>query len=50
MQTKNTIYIEKYVDTNNNGVFDSDYIDFTKNWISPFGKIFLNLIKLLLFL
>lgn len=37
---------EKYVDTNNNGVFDSDYIDFTKNWISPFGKIFLNLIKL----
>ena len=37
---------EKYVDTNNNGVFDSDYIDFTKNWNSPFGKIFLNLIKL----
>ena len=37
---------ETYVDTNNNGVFDSDYIDFTKNWISPFGKIFLNLIKL----
>tara|TARA_Y100000768_G_scaffold283678_1_gene218274 strand:- start:2883 stop:4226 length:1344 start_codon:yes stop_codon:yes gene_type:complete len=37
---------EPFVDTNNNGVFDSDYIDFTKNWIAPFGKIFLNLIKL----
>ena len=37
---------ESFVDTNNNGVFDSDYIDFTKNWIAPFGKIFLNLIKL----
>ena len=37
---------EQFVDTNNNGVFDSDYIDFTKNWISPFGEIFLNLIKL----
>ena len=37
---------EPFVDTNNNGAFDSDYIDFTKNWIAPFGKIFLNLIKL----
>ena len=37
---------EKYVDSNNNGSFDSNYIDFTKNWIEPFGDIFLNLIKL----
>ena len=37
---------EPYVDTNNNNSFDTDYIDFTKNWIAPFGKIFLNLIKL----
>ena len=33
---------EPYIDTNNNNSFDSDYIDFTKNWIAPFGKIFLN--------
>ena len=37
---------EPYVDTNNNSSFDTDYIDFTKNWIAPFGEIFLNLIKL----
>mgnify|MGYP006105296705 CR=1 FL=1 len=37
---------ESYVDSNNNGSFDSHYIDFTKNWIAPFGDIFLNLIKL----
>ena len=37
---------ESYVDSNNNGEFDSHYIDFTKNWIAPFGDIFLNLIKL----
>ncbi len=37
---------EPFVDTNNNGSFDSNYIDFTKNWVAPFGEIFLNLIKL----
>ena len=26
---------EPFVDTNNNGSFDSNYIDFTKNWVAP---------------